>query len=76
MQYISTGLPKGTLVQIDMCKGCTMGKHTKATFHEKENRVAEILERVHSDVCGPFSTASTTKHRYYVILVDDFSGKC
>jgi hypothetical protein len=27
-------------------------------------------------VCGPFSVASTTKHRYYVIFVDDFSCKC
>jgi transposase InsO family protein len=53
-----------------------MGKYTKATFHEKENQAAKILERVHSDVCGPFSTASTTKHRYYVIFVDDFSRKC
>ena len=49
-----------------------MGKYTKATFHEKENRAAEILEIFHSDVCGPFSIASTTKHRYYVIFVDDF----
>ena len=37
MQYISMGLPKGTLVQIDTCKGCTMGKYEKATFHKKEN---------------------------------------
>jgi transposase InsO family protein len=35
-----------------------------------------ILERIHIDVCGPFSVASTTKHRYYVIFVDDFSHKC
>ena len=72
MQQISIGLPKGTLAQIDTYKGYTMGKYTKATFHEKENRAAEILERVHSDVCGPFSTASTAKHRYYVIFVDEF----
>ena len=76
MQQISIGLPKDTLAQIDTCKGCTMGKYTKSTFHEKENRAAEILERVHSDVCGPFSTPSTTNHRYYVIFVDDFSRKC
>ena len=31
-----------------------------------------ILERFHSDVLGPFSTASTTKLRYYVIFVDYF----
>jgi transposase InsO family protein len=35
-----------------------------------------ILERIHSDVCGPFSIASTAKHMYYVIFVDDFSWKC
>ena len=37
MQQISTSLPKGTLPQIDTCKGCTMGKYKNATFHEKEN---------------------------------------
>jgi len=35
-----------------------------------------ILERIHTDVCGPFSVASIAKHRYYVIFVDDFSRKC
>jgi hypothetical protein len=35
-----------------------------------------ILERIHTDVCGPFSVASIEKHRYYVIFVDDFSRKC
>ena len=73
MQQIYMGLPKGTLAQIDTCKACTMGKCAKATFHEKENRAAKILERVHSDVCGPLSTALKVKHKYYVIFVDDFS---
>ena len=53
-----------------------MGKYVKSTFHENENRASRILERVHIDVCGPFSVASTAKHRYYVIFVDDFSCKC
>jgi hypothetical protein len=75
IQQISTRLPIGTLSQIDQCKGCTMGKYVKSTFHEKENRASVILERVHTDVCGPFSVASTTKHKYYVIFVDDFSRK-
>ncbi len=34
------------------------------------------MEQVHSDVCGSFSIASTIKHRYYVIFVDDFSRRC
>jgi hypothetical protein len=76
MQQISTGLPRGTLSQLDQCKGCTLGKYVKSTFHEKENRASVILERIHTNVCGPFSVASTAKHRYYVIFVDDFSRKC
>ena len=37
LQQISSRLPKGTFVQLDQCKGCTMGKFVKTTFHEKEN---------------------------------------
>ena len=48
----------------------------KTTFHEKDSRATTILERIHTDMCGPFSVASTTKHRYYVIFVDEFSCKC
>ena len=64
----------GTLAQLDQCKGCTMGKYVNSTFHEKENCASVILERVHIDVCGPFLVAS--KHRYYVIFVDEISCKC
>ena len=53
-----------------------MGKYVKSTFHENENRASVILERVHTDVCGPFSVASTAKHKCYVIFVDEFSLKC
>jgi hypothetical protein len=63
MQQISTGLPMGTLAQLDQCKGCTLEKYAKSTFHGKENCASVILERIHIDVCGPFSVYSTTKHR-------------
>ena len=53
-----------------------MGKFVKTTFHEEDCHASTILERIHTDVCGPFSVASTAKHRYYVIFVDDFSRKC
>eukprot|EP00253_Pinus_taeda_P033130 PITA_33130 len=75
LQQITTGLPKGPLAQSDQCKGCTLGKFVKATFHEKDSRATTILERIHTDVCGPFSVAPIAKHRYYVIFVNDFSRK-
>ena len=53
-----------------------MGKFVKTTFHEKENHASVILERFHTDVCGNLSVASTSKRRYYVIFVDDYSHRC
>jgi len=76
MQQISTELPKGKLEQMDTCKGCTLGKYVKYSFHDRDSRAEAILERVHTDVWGPFSTTSTAKQRYYVIFIDDFYRKC
>jgi len=54
MHKIYTRLPKGALEQLDICKGCTLGKYTKSAFHDKDSGVQGRLIRVHSDVCGPF----------------------
>jgi len=76
LQQISISLPKGTLEKVDTCKCCTLGNYTKSSFGDRGSRAKSILERVHSDVCGPFSIVSTAKHMYYVIFVDDYSHKC
>ena len=52
-----------------------MGKFVKTTFHEKENHPSVNLERIHTYVCGTLLVASTAKHRYYVIFVDDYSHR-
>jgi hypothetical protein len=66
---------KGNTCSVRSMQGVHPGMYVKSTFHEKENHAFVILERIHTDVCGPFSVASTTKHRYYVIFVDEFSRK-
>ena len=53
-----------------------MGKFVKTTFHEKEHRASVILERIHTDVCGPVSVASISKHMYYDIFIDEYSSRC
>ena len=37
-QQKTTCLPKGVLEKHDTCKGCTLGKYTKATFHDQEKK--------------------------------------
>jgi len=76
MQQITIGLPKGALEQHYVCKGCTLGKYKKSTFHDWDSKAYAFLERSHSNVCGPFSIASIIIHKYFVIFIVDFSGKC
>lgn len=58
-----------------MCKGCTLGKYAKSSIPNKYNKAKGILDLVHYDVCGPFSTVSLSEYKYYVTLIDDHSRK-
>ena len=33
-----------------------------------------VMELVHADLCGPFPIESLNGSRYFLIIVDDFSG--
>ena len=46
---------------------------TKRPFGSKGNRVEELLELVHSDVCGPMSVKARGGYEYYVTFIDDYS---
>ena len=58
-----------------ICKGCALGKNIKSSFPSSESKTKEILEMVHSDLCGPMSVPSIGGYLYYIIFVDDFSRK-
>jgi hypothetical protein len=75
LREIVTGLPEFSIEQHGVCRGCTLGKHAKVAFPSNEHRSKEILDLVHSDVCGPMSVASISGSMYYVSFIDDFSCK-
>ena len=43
----------------ETCKACLLGKMTKTPFTGFSERASDLLELIHSDVCGPIS--STTR---------------
>lgn len=51
------------------------GKQTRLPFKDVGTRAADILELVHSDLCGPIDVESLGGARYIMVLVDDFSRK-
>jgi hypothetical protein len=70
-----TRVPKFSTEQQEFCKGCALGKYTKTAFPGSYSRATGILDLIHSNICGPMSSASLSGCLYYVIFIDDFSRK-
>jgi transposase InsO family protein len=70
-----TCLPKMQIQHKGVCKGCALGKNFKGSFLSSDNRSKEILDLIHSDVCGPMIVASLNVYLYYVLFIDDHSRK-
>ena len=75
LREIVIGLPQFNIDHQELCRGCTLGKYTKASFPSSEHRASEILDLIHSNVCSPMSKLSLGGHEYYVTFIDDFSRK-
>jgi hypothetical protein len=57
LREVVTGVPQFSLEHQDVCRGCVLGKFTKASFPSSDNRSVGVLDLVHTDVCGPMSQA-------------------
>ena len=65
------GLPKLKKPDNTMCKQCQLGKMTKSSFKSKNYTYKEVLELVHTDLCGPIEVQSYRGDRYIMLFVDD-----
>jgi hypothetical protein len=70
-----TGVPYFSSEHHELCKGCALGKYNKTAFPSSHSREVGIPDLIHSDVCGPMSSALLTGSLYYVVFIDDFSRK-
>ena len=48
------------------------GKMTKRPFNAKGYRAKDLLELVHSDVCGPMSIQARGGYEYFITFTDDY----
>ena len=67
--------PLGSLEveELPICESCLEGKMTKRPFLAKGHRAKEVLELVHSDVCGPLSIRAKGGYEYFVTFIVDYS---
>jgi transposase InsO family protein len=69
------GLSNFKVEKKGVCKGCALNKHVKVAFPSNKHRSREILDLIHSDVCGPMTSTSLSGNIYYVSFIDDSSRK-
>ena len=55
------------------CEPCLMGKITKTPFSGTMERVTDLLEIIHTDVCGPMNIEARGRYHYFLIFTDDLS---
>lgn len=60
-----------------LCKGCALGKAKKIPLPKKrpgDYKVRDLLELIHTDVCGPFPVMAIAENAYYfVTFIEDRS---
>ena len=58
---------------VDACEPCLMGKMTKTPFFGTMERATNLLEIIHTDVCGPMNIETRDRYHYFLIFTDDLS---
>ena len=59
--------------EFPVCESCLEGKTFERPFNAKGRKAQELLELVHTDVCGPMSTQAKGGYEYVVTFMDDYS---
>ncbi|KAH9688238.1 Integrase catalytic domain-containing protein [Citrus sinensis] len=57
---------------LDVCIECIKGKQTKSK-KLGAYRTSAVLELIHTDICGPFPTATWNGQQYFITFIDDYS---
>lgn len=56
------------------CDICTEGKFVDMRNRQADSKAKEILELVHTDLCGPMDPTDRDGYRYTIAFTDDYSG--
>ena len=57
------------------CEYCLFGKQHRVSFSSPLKKKSVVLERIYSDVCGPFEVESLGGNRYFATFIDEASRK-
>ena len=62
---------KGAIAFSKECETCIRAKAMAKISRIPMPRASGILEKVHSDICGPISPETFSKNRYFISFIND-----
>lgn len=66
-------LPQLDFGDLNVCIDCIKGKQTKRIVKKPATRSTQLLELIHTDICGPFDAPSWSGEKYFITFIDDYS---
>ena len=68
---------EGNIVRGDreICSTCATGRQHKEGSTGTREKTAQILQVVHSDICGPMQVSTITGEKYFITFIDEKSGR-
>ncbi|KAL0544331.1 hypothetical protein IC582_019444 [Cucumis melo] len=66
-------LPDLNFTDLGICVDCIKGKQTKHSVNKEATRSSQLLEIIHTDICGSFDVPSFGEEKYFITFIDDFS---
>jgi len=66
-------LPDLDFMDLNIFVDCIKGRQTKHT-NKWATRSTQLLEIVHTDICGPFNVYSFGKEIHFITFIDDYSS--
>ena len=67
------GIPSLKKPNVGLCKNCQIGKMGKTSFKRKKYQYEDIIEIMHTDLCGPIGVESYSGEKIFILFVDDYS---
>lgn len=72
LKKMSTGIDDN-LDMRETCEDCVYGKQERTPFKVSKKQSSDILELIHTDLCGPMEKESLGGAKYFMTFIDDFS---
>lgn len=66
-------MPRIYKLSNNICSSYQKVKQIKTSFKAKEHHFGKSLELIHVDLCGPTRTQSINSHKYFMLIIDDYS---